>query len=154
MSKSCVCCGQSFEPRPQVPKQAYCSAPGCQQARKRRWQQVKLQSDADYRANQQAAQRAWTQCNQDYWRTRRESSRRAAYPPPPQHSRPDAPPPAPIKMDVSGPPSGIYRITTHAAPPREAGDSWVIEITWLRATCACKMDASREDLIDSPGIRP
>jgi len=154
MSKSCVCCGQSFEPRPQVPKQTYCSSLICQQARKRRWQQVKLQSDADYRANQQAAQRAWTQSNQDYWRRRRESSRSTVNQPPPQHPREDAPPPPPVKMDVSAPPPGIYRITTHPAAPRENGDSWVVEITWLRGTCACKMDASSEDLIDTPGIQP
>ena len=67
-STLCACCGQPFEPRPQVPGQAYCSSPGCQRARKRQWQRAKLQSDSDYRINQRAAQQAWSQRNPDYWR--------------------------------------------------------------------------------------
>ena len=61
MIKRCACCGNSFEPRPQVPDQAYCSSPDCQRARKRQWQRAKLQSDSDYRINQRAAQQAWSQ---------------------------------------------------------------------------------------------
>ena len=68
MTKHCAHCGQPFEPRPQVPDQAFCSAPDCQRARKRQWQRAKLQSDPDYRINQRAAQQAWSQRNQDYWR--------------------------------------------------------------------------------------
>jgi hypothetical protein len=67
MTKRCACCGQPFEPRPQVPDQAFCSSPDCQRARRRQWQRDKLKSDPDYRSNQQDAQRAWTQRNQDYW---------------------------------------------------------------------------------------
>jgi len=72
MTQHCACCGRPFEPRPQVPDQAYCSAPDCQRARKRQWQRAKLQSDPDYRINQRAAQQAWSQRNQDYWRNYRE----------------------------------------------------------------------------------
>lgn len=71
MTRHCTYCGKPFEPRPQVPDQAYCSAPACQRARKRQWQQAKLQSDPDYRINQRAAQQAWSQRNQDYWRSTR-----------------------------------------------------------------------------------
>ena len=72
MTKRCAHCGQPFEPRPQVPDQAYCSAPDCQRARKRQWQRSKLQSDPDYRINQRAAQQAWSQRNQDYWHNYRD----------------------------------------------------------------------------------
>jgi len=72
MTKRCAHCDQPFEPRPQVPDQAFCSAPGCQRARKRQWQRFKLQSDPDYRINQRAAQQAWSQRNQDYWRNYRD----------------------------------------------------------------------------------
>ena len=57
-TRLCAHCGHPFEPRPQVHDQAFCSAPECQRARKREWQRAKLQSDPDYRINQQAAQRA------------------------------------------------------------------------------------------------
>ncbi len=40
-NKICAGCGQPFEPRPQVPDQAYCSEPDCQRARKRQWQRAK-----------------------------------------------------------------------------------------------------------------
>lgn len=36
-TKICACCGQAFEPRPQVPNQSYCSSPTCQRARRQRW---------------------------------------------------------------------------------------------------------------------
>ncbi len=45
MVRHCTCCGKPFEPRPQVPDQAFCSSPNCQRARKRQWQRAKLQSD-------------------------------------------------------------------------------------------------------------
>lgn len=72
-NKICACCGQPFEPRPQVPDQAYCSSPNCQRARKRQWQRAKLQSDSDYRINQRAAQQEWSQRNQEYWRDYRDA---------------------------------------------------------------------------------
>ena len=74
ITKRCACCGQTFEPLPQVPDQAFCSSPDCQRARRRQWQRDKLKSDGDYRINQQDAQLAWTQRNQDYWRIRRGAS--------------------------------------------------------------------------------
>jgi predicted nucleic acid-binding Zn ribbon protein len=72
MTRHCACCGKPFEPRPQVPDQAYCSEPDCQRTRKRQWQRAKIQSDPDYRINQRAAQLAWSQRNQNYWRTYRD----------------------------------------------------------------------------------
>jgi len=54
MTQRCACCDKPFDPRPQVPDQAFCSAPDCQRARKRQWQRAKLPSDPDYRINQRA----------------------------------------------------------------------------------------------------
>ena len=71
--KQCPACGQSFQPRPQVPLQTYCSAPTCQQHRKRQWHRNKLQTDPDYQENQQRAQQSWIERNPDYWRQYRES---------------------------------------------------------------------------------
>jgi len=154
MTRCCVCCGQSFEPRPQVPDQAFCSSPECQRARKRQWQREKIQSDPDYRSNQRAAQRAWSLRNLDYWRTYRDSNitnrQRNSKSPEPL----EAPQPPLAKIDVSTLPSGIYRITKYQAFPEEVGDSWVVKITLLCSICPCKMDASREDLIDTPAVRP
>lgn len=134
MPKRCVCCGQPFEPRPQVPDQAFCSAPDCQRARKRQWQRDKLQSDPDYRSNQHAAQRAWTQRNQDYWRARRETGNNSGQFDPTRQAAPDAPQTSLAKVDVAALPSGIYRITRCPAFPRGAGDSCVVEITLLCIT--------------------
>jgi hypothetical protein len=76
--RRCSACGVAFRPRSQVPDQMYCSASACQQARRRRWQRAKRQSDADYRENQARAQRAWVQGHRDYWREYRRTH--------PQHS--------------------------------------------------------------------
>lgn len=155
-STLCACCGQPFEPRPQVPGQTYCSSPDCQRARKRQWQRAKLQSDSDYRINQRAAQQAWSQRNPDYWRNYRDS--RPEYE---QLNREqqrlrdlrgrDA---GLAKMDVCDLPTGLYRIARHPVFPRENGTSWIFEITPVCLTCPCKMDVSREDLIDTSAIRP
>ena len=46
-TKRCAYCGRPFEPRPQVPDQAFCASRECQRARKRQWQRDKLKSDPD-----------------------------------------------------------------------------------------------------------
>lgn len=71
MTRRCACCGQPFQPRPQVPNQTYCSSAECQRARKLRWQQAKLRADPDYRDNQRDAQRAWFDRHPGYWRAYR-----------------------------------------------------------------------------------
>jgi hypothetical protein len=155
-TKHCACCGMHFMPRPQVPNQTYCSAPECQRARKRQWQRVKLLSDSDYRINQRASQQAWSQRNQEYWRNYRANR--------PEYelrnrerqrlrdaNRADV---GLAKMDVCDLPTGLYRITHQSKFRRENADSWVVEITAICMTCPCKMAVSREDLIDTPAIRP
>lgn len=52
-TKICACCGQPFQPRPQVQDQTYCSSPACQRERRQTWQRKKLQDDRFYRENQQ-----------------------------------------------------------------------------------------------------
>ena len=70
-TKICACCGQPFQPRPQVPKQTYCSSPACQRERRQAWQRQKLQDDRFYRENLQDAQRAWRDRNPSYSRNYR-----------------------------------------------------------------------------------
>ena len=69
----CAACGGLFVPRRNVPQQRYCSKPACQRTRRQRWQRHKLKSDADYRANQAAAQRRWRERHPDYWRRYRQT---------------------------------------------------------------------------------
>jgi hypothetical protein len=154
-NKICACCGQPFEPRPQAPDQAYCSSPNCQRARKRQWQRAKLQSDSDYRINQRAAQQAWSQRNQEYWRDYRDAHLEYAQRNrEQQRARDQGGNTGLAKMDVCDLPSGLYRITRLPAFPLENSDSWIVEITPVCVTCPCKMDASREDLIDTETIAP
>jgi len=70
--RRCAACGCLFVPRRNVPHQRYCSKPACQCTRRRRWQRDKLENDADYRANQAAAQRRWRESHPDYWRAYRQ----------------------------------------------------------------------------------
>jgi hypothetical protein len=76
MEKSCLCCKKRFKAHPAVRDQGYCSDPGCQKSRKRKWQKAKLANDSDYRANQAEAQRQWRHRNRDYWRQYREKHTR------------------------------------------------------------------------------
>jgi len=68
VKRRCVACARLFEPRRHVPHQRYCSRPECQRARRRCWQREKLAADADYRANQAAAQQRWRKRHPEYWR--------------------------------------------------------------------------------------
>jgi hypothetical protein len=72
-TKRCAACRITFKPHPQIPNQAFCSAPDCQRERRRRWQRDKIASDPDHRANQARAQKAWSQRNRDYWSAYRET---------------------------------------------------------------------------------
>jgi hypothetical protein len=129
-SRICAHCAQSFQPRPQVPNQTYCSSTQCQRARKLRWQQDKLSTDLHYRENQQDAQRAWLDRHPGYWRAWRaanlDASKRGQKP---TINRPKN---EPAKMDASIPPSGLYRLRRIGTfPPEESGD-WLVEITPVR----------------------
>ena len=67
----CSGCGQIFTPRPQSPRQAYCSTKSCQVARKLLWQKTKRKSDHDYAENQKKAAAAWAQRNPEHWQRAR-----------------------------------------------------------------------------------
>jgi len=136
---SCAACGRTFQPRPQSPRQRYCSDSGCQRERKRRWQSNKLSNDPDYRDNQARAQQAWCQRNPDYWREYRKQhqayvERNRAE----QRSRNERYRQASIaKMDMSiAPPlptTGIYRLIRIESNEIAKMDSWMVEITLLSA---------------------
>ena len=66
--RRCVACRAVFTVRAQTPEQRYCSAPGCQRERRRRWQREKRRSDPDYRENQRQAQQRWASSRREYWR--------------------------------------------------------------------------------------
>ena len=72
---TCLCCRRKLPANPRVKNQRYCGQAACQRARKRRWQQAKMTTDPDYRANQRDAQKAWRERNPDYWRYRRSANR-------------------------------------------------------------------------------
>lgn len=129
MTRRCAHCGNLFEPCFQVPSQTYCSQPDCQRARKRRWHQIKLQSDPAYRINQQAAQQTWSRRNPDYWRNYRATHPEYAQRNREQQRSRDQPPSRDLaKMDVSDLPAGLYRITPRPDFPRQSATSWVVEI--------------------------
>ena len=134
-SRQCVGCGKSFHPRPQTPKQSYCSAPECQRERRRRWQQVRRQSDPDYLENQARAQNAWATRNADYWREyrrahpeyvernwilqqQRDARRREGL-----LAKLNASP------QESPVPSGIYRLTPVTRDDLAKMDAWMVQIT-------------------------
>jgi|JI8StandDraft_2_1071088.scaffolds.fasta_scaffold07594_4 hypothetical protein len=71
----CSGCGQMFSPRPQSPRQAYCSNKSCQVARKLLWQKTKRKSDHDYAENQKKAAAAWAQRNPDHWQHARKAKK-------------------------------------------------------------------------------
>lgn len=147
--KQCLACGQSFQPRPQVPLQTYCSAPSCQQHRKRQWQRNKLQTDPDYQENQQRAQKSWIGRNPDYWRRYRKShpkyvDRNRTL----QRARNVKGKTNQVaNMDVSTPakllPSGIYRLSLVTEAKFAKMDVWTVEITVHVCECQPKVGIAK-----------
>lgn len=140
MPRHCAGCSKTFEPRPQVPDQAYCSSPECQRARKRQWQKDKLRSDPDYQANQRAAQRAWSARNGEYWRGWRQAQQASAARDRVSSAGNDGPLLAspgnavdPAKMDVSILPRDLYWISLRPDLPSRSESSWIVEITPVAA---------------------
>ena len=134
-TKQCAGCCKAFHPRPQTPKQSYCSSPACQRERRRRWQQARRQSDPEYRDNQLRAQASWVERHRDYWR-----AYRRAHPEYTERNRTlqrqrDAQRRVRVlaKMDASprdSPvPSGTYRLTPLTPEDLAKSDAWMVEIT-------------------------
>ena len=117
---TCLCCRCRLPANPRVKNQRYCGKDGCQRQRKRKWQQIKMASDPDYRANQQDAYRAWRECHPDYWRHRRQQDPPASLSLP---AKPISPTPNSGKMDTIEPLSlvftGTYLITPLSQPARK-----------------------------------
>lgn len=141
VSKSCAACGESFQPRPQVPQQSYCAAPECQRERRRQWQRLKLQSDPDYQDNQMRAQQAWSHRNPDYWRNYRDShpeyvERNRAMQ---QERNAKAQAGHVAKMDASNPviplPSGVYQLSLVTDTEIAKMDVWTVEIRVHACEC-------------------
>jgi len=159
--RRCAACDRAFRPRAQVPHQRYCGLAACQRERRRRWQRSKLQTDADYRANQVLAQRGWADGHGDYWREyrarhpdytdhnrleqrRRDRHRRAA---------------RLAKMDASTPinvvPSGTYRLLAATGGDLAKKDAWTVKITVISKDYEPGGEADailqREDVIGAAG---
>jgi len=137
-ARRCLACGRSFQPRPQVPQQNYCSAKDCQRERKKLWERDRRRNDPDYRRNQASASQAWSRKHPDYWRDYRRAN--------PQYTernrstqqtrRAESHSPLPVaKMDVSGAAtalaSGLYRLTKLHGGAVAKMDAWLVRITVL-----------------------
>jgi hypothetical protein len=142
--RRCAGCGCLFVPRHNVPQQRYCSKGACQRTRRRRWQRQKLKADADYRANQAAAQRRWRERHPAYWRDyrqrrpdyaernreqQRERNRRGRS----VGTGPSSPPLAKMDAYRSQTPvrSGTYRLIPVSTPEVAKMDAYVVEMRVL-----------------------
>ena len=148
-NKTCVSCGQTFQSRPQVPHQTYCSSPACQLQRRKHWLRLKLQTDPDYRENQTRAQQTWSQRNPDYWRQYREANpdyvdRNRA-----QQRRRDGDSVAGslAKIDASIPPdslpTGLYRLIPVTNSDLAKMDVWIVEITVRDRQSVARVDLAK-----------
>jgi hypothetical protein len=159
--RRCLSCRLRFRPCPQTPGQQYCGEQACQRERRRRWQRMKQQSDADYRDNQRRAQQAWAAQHSEYWRDwrgrhpeycQRNRARQRLR----NQRRREATAPAEIaKMDASAPglrvPSGTYRLVPAAVGGIAKMDAWTVEIAVITEPYAGAGGArgrlQREDVI-------
>ncbi len=140
----CSACGDAFQPRSQVPLQAYCSKPACQRTRKRLWQRTKRRTDGDYRENQSQAQESWRQAHPDYWRQYRQdhpaytdanrarqkerNARRTTT------ARPIANVDTSSPSARDAPPTGLYRLVLVSPVATGTPAEWTVQLTWLGAT--------------------
>lgn len=141
-SRQCAGCKKHFHPRPQSPKQRFCSESSCQKERRRRWQGAKRQNDPDYRENQARAQAKWAEANPSYWsdyrqrhpdyvkrnreRQRERDARRRVTS---VLAKSDAWAPE------TGVPSGIYRLSPVTGDDLAKSDAWMVRITDVSRRC-------------------
>lgn len=137
--KVCASCDAMFLARPQSPGQAYCSEPSCQRERRRLWNQQKMLSDPDYRANQQAAQQAWHARNPDYWRSyrQRHGNGQVHSPESARLAKSDA---SSCQLDAG---AGSYAVVIHTSAPDGSPMQWRIEITLLSPHRPANSDACK-----------
>jgi hypothetical protein len=134
-TKICAACGESFTPRPQKPRQKYCSSPNCQSKRRQVWQKERLQDDQFHQENQADAQQYWLDRNPGYWKKYRsehpeyvEQNRKK------QRDRDSKTKSGNLaKSDVSIQPNtlqaGLYFLRPVKVPGLAKKDVWVVEIT-------------------------
>jgi hypothetical protein len=120
VTKFCNNCCNIFIARPQSPGQEFCSDGPCQKERRKRWRQMKMDSDPDYRLNQSRAQRAWLDRNPDYWREYRKNK---------EIKR--EPKPIGDRISIEQPLSGLYQIRFIPKKGLAKSDVWIVEITPL-----------------------
>lgn len=135
--KRCKSCGRQFRPHPQVPNQAYCSAPECQRDRRRNSQKMKRRNDPDYRDNDSRYNKDWAAQHPEYWKRYRDdhtdyADRNRQL----QRNRNQKQRTIKIaKVDVSTQfsslPSGRYRLTPMLNDGIAKVDAWIVEITVL-----------------------
>jgi hypothetical protein len=159
--RRCAACDRAFRPHTQVPHQRYCALAACQRERRRRWQQSKLHADADYRANQRQAQRAWADGHGEYWREyrakhpdytdrnrleqrRRDRARRSA-----RLAKMDA------SRSIHAVSSGTYRLLPEGDEDLAKKDAWKVKITVISRDFELGGEADailqREDVIGAAG---
>lgn len=142
-SRPCAGCKKHFHPRPQSPRQQFCSEASCQKKRRKRWQAAKRQNDADYRENQARAQAKWAGANPSYWsdyrqrhpdyvkrnreRQRQRDARRRVTS---VLAKSDA------CASETGVPSGIYRLSPVTGDELAKSDAWMVRITDVSRPCA------------------
>lgn len=85
--KQCSQCGRRFRPKKKAGRQTTCGRQDCHRKRRRVWQRDKRKNDDDYRANQAAAQRRWSQRHPNYWREYRRRKQSETGPPLPCRDR-------------------------------------------------------------------
>lgn len=142
MSKRCKACGQTFRPYPHVPAQNYCSNPGCQRERRRRWQRQKRGQDPDYRANDADYIKAWAAKHPDYWKRYRqqhpEYAARNRSLQRQRNQRQREVKVANVDALTLTPrlPAGRYRLISLSADGIAKGDAWIVEIAVLSVISA------------------
>src|SRR5271165_2108181 len=137
--RRCASCDQIYRPRAQVPHQRYCALAACQRERRRRWQQSKLRTDAEYRAKHPE----YTDRNRLEQRRRDRRIRAALL----------------AKMDASTPihpvPSGTYRLLPGVGGDLAKKDAWTVKITLISKDYEPDGEAAailqREDVIGAAG---
>ena len=66
----CQHCGSNLV-KCRNPNQHYCPKPDCQRQRENLWRRNKLDTDSDYKSNQNAANRKWRESHKTYWKNYR-----------------------------------------------------------------------------------
>ena len=67
----CLHCNEFITASPRNKNHNYCKKPECQRARKAAWKRHKMQTDPEFKKNQQLSNRKWAKNNPGYWKAYR-----------------------------------------------------------------------------------